>query len=131
MRPYEMLTRWWPIFPSAVLIRRATVIACGSFDAGFRRPGYEDPLLWLLARESGAFVYVDRPLVLYRYLPEFERMTKYAPGLTIFADRVHRHFGGAGEALMADLRGAHLSVLSHQGLVAMALGHSGGELDRA
>ena len=118
----EMLTRWWPIYPSAVLVKRATVIAFGGFDRGFRRPGYEDPLLWLLARQHGSFVYVDRPLVLYRYLPEFERMAKYAPGLAIFADRVRCHFGAAGDVLIADLRGAHLNVLSHEGLVAMALG---------
>jgi glycosyltransferase involved in cell wall biosynthesis len=118
----EMLARWWPIYPSAVIVKRATVLACGGFDRGFRRPGYEDPLLWLLARQRGSFVYVDRPLVLYHYLPEFERMAKYAPGLAIFADRVRHHFGAAGDVLMVDLLGAHLNVLSHEGLVAMALG---------
>src|SRR5437899_1892369 len=25
----EMLPRWWPIYPSAVVIKRATVLACG------------------------------------------------------------------------------------------------------
>jgi glycosyltransferase involved in cell wall biosynthesis len=118
----EMLGQWWPIYPSAVLIRRATVLACGGFDAGFRRPGYEDPLLWLLARKRGGFTYVDAPLLRYRHMPELQRMIKYAPGLPIFADRVRSHFGATGEVLIANLLAAHLSVLNHEGLIAMAAG---------
>lgn len=119
----EMLARWWPIYPSATIIKRSTVLTCGGFDEGFGRPGYEDPLLWLKVRERGAFAYVDQPLVLYRHLPEEERMIKYAAGFGIFADRVRRHFGSAGDLLIQGLIDAHVGLLSNEGLVAMAEGN--------
>ncbi|HVN90874.1 MAG TPA: glycosyltransferase [Candidatus Binataceae bacterium] len=118
----EMLACWWPIYPSAVLIKRATVTTCGGFDEGFDRPGYEDPLLWLKARQLGEFAYVDRPLTCYRHLREQERMAKYAPGVLVFADRVRRHFGDAGEVLIRGLFDAHVGILSNAGLAAMAEG---------
>lgn len=118
----ELLSRWWPILPSSVLAKRETLLQCGGFDPGFRSPGYEDPLLWLLARERGEFRYVDRPLVLYRHAPLLERMEKYARGLPLFKERVRRHFGAAGAALIAELIKADLSALGHQGVVAMAMG---------
>jgi glycosyltransferase involved in cell wall biosynthesis len=118
----EMLARWWPIYPSAALIKRSIALACGGFDEGFNRPGYEDPLLWLKAREHGEFVYVNQPLVLYRHLPEGARMSKYASGLTVFADRVRRHFGRAGDVLIQSLVDAHVGILSNEGLAAMAEG---------
>jgi len=118
----ELLSRWWPILPSSVIIKRETLRQCGGFDPGFRSPGYEDPLLWLLARERGEFRYVDRPLVRYRHAPVLERMEKYARGLPIFKERVRRHFGAAGAALVAELIKADLSALGHQGVVAMASG---------
>jgi glycosyltransferase involved in cell wall biosynthesis len=118
----ELLSRWWPILPSSVVVKRETLLQCGGFDPGFRSPGYEDPLLWLLARERGEFRYVDRPLVLYRHAPLLQRMEKYVGGLPIFSERVRRHFGAAGAALIAELVGAHLSALGHEGVVAMAMG---------
>jgi glycosyltransferase involved in cell wall biosynthesis len=118
----ELLTRWWPILPSSVVVRRETLLECGGFDAGFRSPGYEDPLLWLLARERGEFRYVDQPLVLYRHAPLLQRMEKYVRGLPTFSERVQSHFGAAGARLMGDLVRAHLSALGHEGVVAMAMG---------
>ena len=99
----ELLSRWWPILPSSVVVKRETLRQCGQFDPGFRSPGYEDPLLWLLARERGEFRYVDRPLVLYRHAPLLQRMEKYVGGVPIFKERVRRHFGAAGAGLIAEL----------------------------
>jgi glycosyltransferase involved in cell wall biosynthesis len=118
----EMLARWWPILPSAVMMRREAFDACGGFDAAFERPGYEDPLMWMLARERGAFVYVDRPLVFYRATPFLDRMEKYARGFRIFSGRVRAHFGAAGDSLVRELVGAHVSALGHEGVMAMAAG---------
>ncbi|HJU28843.1 MAG TPA: glycosyltransferase family A protein, partial [Candidatus Binataceae bacterium] len=116
----EMLARWWPILPSATMMRREAFDAIGGFDSQFDRPGYEDPLLWMLARKRGAFAYVGRPLVFYRETPFLERMEKYARGFALFGRRVRAHFGEAGEELRRELVAAHVSALGHEGIMAMA-----------
>jgi hypothetical protein len=118
----ELLSRWWPIFPSSVVMRRDALLSYGGFDPGFSRPGYEDPLLWLQVRRHGAFRYVDRPLLAYRLAPELERMERYTPGLALFAARVRRDFGAAGEPLLKEIVAAHMSILGYEGVTALAMG---------
>ncbi len=118
----ELLTRWWPILTSTVVMRRDTFSRCGGFNEEFRSAGYEDPYLWLLAREHGAFVYVDEPLVLYRAETALERMEKYKPGCAIFARLVRQRYGAAGRRLASHVIHAQVSALSHEGLLAMLRG---------
>lgn len=65
----EMMRGGWVILPSAVVMRRAAFETCGGFSAEFRYPGGEDPLMWLMAREQGEFVYLPEPLAIYRTPP--------------------------------------------------------------
>jgi glycosyltransferase involved in cell wall biosynthesis len=118
----ELLSRWWPIFPSTVVMRCETLRACGGFDPDFRKPGYEDPLLWLHARRLGEFRYVDLPLTEYRLAPELERMEKYADGLSIFVSHVRRDFGTEAQPSIEELNAAHMSILGAAGVRAMAAG---------
>jgi hypothetical protein len=60
----EMLDRWWPIIPSTAIMRAATFKAIGGFVEEFRSAAYEDPLLFLVAREHGEFAYVPKRLVI-------------------------------------------------------------------
>ena len=73
----EMLDRWWPIIPSTAVMRTATFQACGGFVEEFRSAAYEDPFLFLVAREHGEFAYVPERLVNYRYESPGVRMEKY------------------------------------------------------
>jgi glycosyltransferase involved in cell wall biosynthesis len=118
----ELLTRWWPILTSTVVMRRDTFQRCGGFSEEFRSAGYEDPYLWLLAREHGRFLYVNEPLVLYRAENALDRMGKYKPGCAIFARLVRQRYGVEGERLAKQVVHAQVSALSHEGLLAMLRG---------
>ncbi|MGH7836625.1 MAG: glycosyltransferase family 2 protein, partial [Candidatus Binataceae bacterium] len=63
----EMLTRLWPIMPSAVVIRRRVLEAIGGFAEEFRSYGYEDAWCWMRARELGEFCYIPERLVQWRF----------------------------------------------------------------
>src|SRR5437899_2524577 len=54
----QMLTRLWPIMPSAVVMRRSVLDQIGGFCEEFRTYGYEDAWCWMRAREHGHFHYV-------------------------------------------------------------------------
>ncbi|MGH7931961.1 MAG: glycosyltransferase family 2 protein [Candidatus Binataceae bacterium] len=114
----DLLTQWWPILPSAVVIRRATFEACGGFCTEFRR-AYEDVDMWLRAREHGDFEYIAKPLLEYRVTPITERMQKYEDDYPVFARRVRQRYGSRARALLKSTRHAYVSALGHRGLVAM------------
>lgn len=118
----ELLQRWWPIIPSAVVMRRATFELCGGFDEAFTTPGWEDPYLWLLVREHGQFHYVAEPLVLYRMPPPMERLVKYGPGCATFVRRVRERYGAAASELIEEVKRARISALGYEGLRAMSRG---------
>src|ERR1700688_4006588 len=118
----ELLTRWWPILTSTVVMRRDTFERCGGFSEEFRSAGYEDPYLWLLAREHGKFVYLNEPLVVYRAETAVERTLKYGAGCAIFARLVRQRYGTKGQALAQHVILAQVSALSHEGLLAMLRG---------
>ena len=118
----ELLSRWWPITTSTVVMRRATFERCGGFSEQFRSAGYEDPYLWLLAREQGKFVFVNEPLVLYRTEPVVERMEKYKPGCATFVRLVRQRYGAAGATLNREIVHAQVTSLGYKGLLAMRRG---------
>ncbi len=118
----ELLTRWWPILTSTVVMRRDTFQRCGGFSEEFRSAGYEDPYLWLMAREHGKFVYLNEPLVVYRAETAVERTFKYGSGSAIFARLVRQRYGIKGQGLAAHVIRAQVSALSHEGLLAMLRG---------
>jgi glycosyltransferase involved in cell wall biosynthesis len=119
----DMLTRWWPIIPSTVVVRRNAFVACGGFDVDFRgASGYEDALLWLLLRELGPFAYVSDQLVTYRTEGAATRMAKYLPQQDLFIAKVHQRYGSKARGLIRSTRDAYPAALGHEGLIAMRRG---------
>jgi len=118
----EMLDRWWPIIPSTAVMRAATFKAIGGFVEEFRSAAYEDPLLFLVAREHGEFAYVPKRLVYYRYESPGVRMVKYSASREVFIRRVTERYGAAASGLIRGTRRAYASALGYEGLVAMRAG---------
>jgi hypothetical protein len=112
--------------PSAVVMRRDVFERCGGFCEEFRAPGYEDPWLWLLAREHGDFRRVHQALVLYRTARQPERIEKYAAGFRVFARLVKQRYGPRGAALVRHFRDSYVSALGYRGLLAMSRGDKRG-----
>jgi glycosyltransferase involved in cell wall biosynthesis len=114
----ELLTRWWPILPSAVVMRRKIYELCGGFCERFQR-SYEDVDLWLRAREQGNFLYLGERLLQYRTTPIPERMGKYEDDYAVFEERVRERYGARARTLLRATRRAYVSALGHGGLTAM------------
>jgi glycosyltransferase involved in cell wall biosynthesis len=117
----ELLTRWWPILPSAVVMRRNIYEMCGGFCERFRR-SYEDVDLWLRAREHGTFLFLGESLLRYRTTPIPERMGKYEDDYAVFEQRVRERYGTRARMLLRATRQAYVSALGHGGLTAMREG---------
>jgi glycosyltransferase involved in cell wall biosynthesis len=116
----EMLTNWWPIVPSTVLMRRSTFEACGGFCEDFKTPGYEDPDLWIRAREHGDFIYVPERLAYYTTDQlRAERMEKYVKSRSLFFRRLRQRYGHRADGLIRSTVRSYTNWLSHQGLLAM------------
>jgi glycosyltransferase involved in cell wall biosynthesis len=119
---HEMLTRLWPILTSTVVMRRQTFQACGGFSEEFKF-GYEDPDLWIRARERGRFIYVAEPLTYYTLIEErTERMEKYLTSQAVFFRRLRRRYGRAAEELIHHTVRNYTNWLGYQGLLAMRAG---------
>jgi glycosyltransferase involved in cell wall biosynthesis len=118
----EMLDRWWPIIPSTAVMRTATFKAIGGFVEEFRSAAYEDPFLFLVAREHGEFAYVRERLAYYRYQSPGVRMEKYSASRDIFIRRVTERYGAAARGLIRGTRRAYASALGYEGLIAMRAG---------
>ena len=118
----ELLERWWPIIPSTALIRRRTFEACGGFVEEFHSAAYEDPLLWLMAREHGEFRYVAEPLARYRMEPPAARMEKYVRAQDVFIRRVRERYGAAARGMIRSTSRAYASALGYEALQLMHAG---------
>ncbi|MBF6559182.1 MAG: glycosyltransferase family 2 protein [Candidatus Binataceae bacterium] len=118
----ELLERWWPIIPSTTVMRRAAFAACGGFAEEFRSAAYEDPYLFLLAREQGEFAYVPRALVRYRHQSPGTRMEKYVRSREVFIRRVSERYGDRARGLIRGTQRAYASALGYEGLIAMRAG---------
>lgn len=116
----DLLERWWPILPSAAMVRRRTFDQLGGFFAPMR--SYEDMDFWLRARELGEFEYVARALVVYRVMPVAERLVKYEQSYAMFVTRVSERYGVAARPLLRAIRHAHSTALGARGLLAMHRG---------
>jgi glycosyltransferase involved in cell wall biosynthesis len=120
----EILTRMWPIMPSAALIRRSAFDHCGGFAEEFTHAGYEDAFLWLRLREQGHFRYLDEALAVWRFslfptpikprAPKDDRKT--------FARLVRQQYGTDPFPLLEARRRAPRSILGYIGLRALRRG---------
>jgi len=116
----EMLTEWWPIVPSTVVMRRSTFEACGGFYEEFKTPGYEDPELWIRAREHGEFIFLPERLTYYMTNElRAERMEKYVNSRYLFFRRLRQLYGHRADELIRSTVRSYTNWLSYQGLLAM------------
>jgi glycosyltransferase involved in cell wall biosynthesis len=119
---HEMLTQLWPILTSTVVMRRQTFQACGGFSEEFKF-GYEDPDLWIRAREHGHFIYIAESLTYYTLIEErTERMEKYLTSQGVFFRRLRQRYGEAAEELIRRTVRSYTNWLGYQGLLAMQAG---------
>ena len=118
----EMLARLWPIITSTVVMPRQTFEACGGFSEEFKF-GYEDPDLFIRAREYGHLIYVPEALTYYTLIPErAERMEKYLTSQRVFFRRLRRRYGHGAEGLIRHIVHAYTNWLGYQALLAMREG---------
>lgn len=114
---------WWPILPSTVTIHRWAFNRVGGFAEEYKgAAGFEDTELWFLLRELGDFAFVPEPLVNYRLAPIVERMRKYAPGFGLFAARVSKRYGEAGDRLARRSATLYRWLLTVKGLRCLEAG---------
>jgi len=119
---HEMLTQLWPILTSTVVMRRQTFQLCGGFGEEFKF-GYEDPDLWIRAREHGHFIYMAESLTYYTLIEErTERMEKYLTSQAVFFRRLRQRYGDAAEELIRRIVRSYTNWLGYQGLLAMQSG---------
>jgi glycosyltransferase involved in cell wall biosynthesis len=118
----EMLTRLWPIITSTVVMPHETFRACGGFSEEFKF-GYEDPDLWMRAREHGHFIYVAERLTYYTLIEErTERMEKYLTSQRVFFRRLRQRYGYQANGLIRRTVRSYTNWLGYQGLLAMRAG---------
>jgi hypothetical protein len=118
----EMLTRLWPIMPSAVVMRRAVLEQIGGFSEEFNSYGYEDAYCWIRAREHGHFQYVAEPLVYWRFslYPRPLKKMRGKPGpRAIFARLLQERYGASATPLISSRMRAPRSILGYIGLSAL------------
>ncbi|MGH7934332.1 MAG: glycosyltransferase family 2 protein [Candidatus Binataceae bacterium] len=96
----DMLQRGWAILPSAVVMRRSIFERCCGFCEEFKRPGGDDPYMWLLAREHGEFEYVPEPLVVYDQPVISELADKYAAGREVADRLIRQRYGRRARGLI-------------------------------
>jgi glycosyltransferase involved in cell wall biosynthesis len=120
----EILTRMWPIMPSAALIRRSAFESCGGFVEEFRGAGFEDAFLWLRLREQGDFRYIPEPLATWRFsrFPKPLKVFSHSRDAETFARLVRQHFGVDPSRLVAARIRATRSILGYAGLRALRSG---------
>jgi glycosyltransferase involved in cell wall biosynthesis len=118
----EMLSRLWPIMPSAVVMRRTAYDASRGFSEEFRSYGFEDVIFWLRVREQGAFCYLPECLVKWRFslYPTPLKIGWRTPEAPITFDRILRERYGIGaDRLLAERARANRSILGYIGLRAL------------
>jgi glycosyltransferase involved in cell wall biosynthesis len=121
----EMLTRLWPIMPSAVVIRRQALEAIGGFNEEFRSYGFEDAYCWLRLRELGSFAYVPERLVRWRFASfpnPLKRVRPNPAAQATFARLVRDRWGRDVQPLLNSRRRASRSILGYIGLTALRRG---------
>jgi glycosyltransferase involved in cell wall biosynthesis len=120
----ELLARFWPIVPSTVVMRRSAFEACGGFCEEFRTPGYEDPELWIRAREYGEFIFIPERLTYYMTNElRADRMEKYVNSRYLFFRHLRQRYGHRADELIRSTTRSYTNWLSHQGLLAMQQGN--------
>jgi glycosyltransferase involved in cell wall biosynthesis len=120
----ELLTRLWPIMPSAALVRRSAYDACGGYrdalkGASFR---FEDVDFWIKMREQGPFGYIAEPLITWRFAwfpRQLKRLPDYSKALHVFEAYLQERYGVSAAPLVEARARAPRSILATIGLKAL------------
>ena len=136
----DMLSGFWNILPSSVVMKRATFDAVGGFCEEFAtgHPQWEDSYFTIVARECGHFVYLDEPTVLYRVALSVKESLKgkhswkqgtedaeprhidgYLRNPELMQQLVRERHGGRAARLIAQIRRRTADLLVSVGLTAM------------
>jgi len=121
---HELLTRLWPIMPSAALVRRSAYDKCGGYrdelrGASFR---FEDVDFWIKLREQGPFGYIDEPLIMWRFAwfpRQLKRLPDYSKALHVFEAYLQERYGVSAAPLVDARMRAPRSILATIGLKAL------------
>jgi hypothetical protein len=121
---HELLTRLWPIMPSAALVRRSAYDKCGGYrdelrGASFR---FEDVDFWIKMREQGPFGYIAEPLVIWRFAwfpRQLKRLPDYSKALHVFEAYLQERYGVSAAPLVNARTRAPRSILATIGLKAL------------
>ena len=125
---HELLTRLWPIMPSAALVRRSKYDACGGYrdalkGASFR---FEDVDFWIKMSEQGPFGYIDEPLITWRFAwfpRQLKRLPDYSKALHVFEAYLQERYGVSAAPLVDARARAPRSILATIGLKALRDGN--------
>ena len=120
----ELLTRLWPIMPSAAIVRRSAYDKCGGYrdalkGASFR---FEDVDFWIKMREQGPFGYIDEPLITWRFAwfpKQLKRLPDYSKALHVFEAYLQERYGVSAAPLVDARARAPRSILATIGLKAL------------
>lgn len=123
----ELLTRLWPIMPSAALVRRSTYDKCGGYRDDLRGASFrfEDVDFWIRMRLQGPFAYIDEPLITWRFAwfpRQLKRLPDYSKALRIFEQNMQQHYGVSAAPLVSARTRAPRSILATIGLKALREG---------
>jgi glycosyltransferase involved in cell wall biosynthesis len=119
----DMLSRVWPILPSATVLRRQAFEQSGGACEQFT--GYswgEDTYFFTLVRECGAFVFLDEPLVGKESVARIDRVDRAVAGYQLFKQLVRRRYGFSARGLLRDISRGQVNLLTSLGLAAMRRG---------
>ena len=123
----ELLTRLWPIMPSAALVRRSLYEKAGGFWDELRGASYrfEDIDFYIRMREQGPFAYIPEQLVTWRFawFPKpLKKLPDYSQAIHKFEPYLQQHYGVSARPLVDARRRAPRSILANIGLTALREG---------
>ena len=121
---HELLTRLWPIMPSAALVRRSAYDKCGGYRDELRGESFrfEDVDFWINMREQGPFGYIAEPLVIWRFAwfpRQLKRLPDYSKALHVFEAYLKERYGVSAAPLVDARTRAPRSILATIGLKAL------------
>jgi len=120
----EMLSRIWPITPSAVVMRRDAFDRAGGFCEELISA--EDIHFWLLMREQGHFIYLPDRLVRFTYGQVFPKVLNRDIGPTAIVDLIRERYGRRADGLVKDFIRHRVRMIANAGVIEMSKGNMQG-----
>jgi glycosyltransferase involved in cell wall biosynthesis len=96
----DVLTSLWPILPSMAVLRRSVFDGIGGFSEEFKVCGYEDSLLFIMAREHGYYRRLEDRLTRKGRTITRARLEAFIAAGRIFEIKIKERYGKKAAALM-------------------------------